>query len=45
LHDIGGTGNGCRYRLAAGAEWLMALAGSAAASGGVLAGEDWCIYL
>jgi hypothetical protein len=40
-----GRGNGCQYRLAAGAEWLAAIAGSAAASGGVLAGEDWCIYL
>lgn len=40
-----GTGNGCQYRLATGAEWLGVIAGSVAARGGVLASEDWGIYL
>ena len=26
-------------------QWLVAIAASAAVSGGVLAGEDWCVYL
>ena len=40
-----GTGNGCRYRVAARRERLAAIAGQAAARGRGCWREDWCRYL